>query len=137
MTREAPNSGHAIPVDYGPVPKEKPQSQNSERRRPLPCFIQEQRSITFKAVAQTAGISTAWLYEHERHQSPYHPPARCNRFPKRRKRSRHGNKHSPASKDTMIVALQKRCDKQAAEIEQLKQQVEVAYGLLYMQRKES
>jgi hypothetical protein len=31
----------------------------------LALLIQERRPITFKAVAQTAGISTAWLYEHE------------------------------------------------------------------------
>ena len=31
----------------------------------LALLIQEQRLITFKAVAQTAGISTAWLYEHD------------------------------------------------------------------------
>jgi hypothetical protein len=37
----------------------------------------------------------------------------------------------------MIAALQKRVREQAAEIEQLKQQVEVAYGLLAAQRKES
>jgi hypothetical protein len=44
---------------------------------------------------------------------------------------------SSASKDTMIAALQKRVREQAAEIEQLKKQVEVAYGLLAIQRKES
>jgi hypothetical protein len=44
---------------------------------------------------------------------------------------------SSASKDTMIAALQKRVREQAAEIEQLKQQVEVAYGLLATQMKES
>ena len=35
----------------------------------------------------------------------------------------------------MIAALQKRVREQAAEIEQLKKQVEVAYGLLAVQRK--
>jgi hypothetical protein len=33
----------------------------------------------------------------------------------------------------MIVALQKRVKEQAAEIQQLKQQVEVAYGLIHQQ----
>lgn len=37
---------------------------------------------------------------------------------------------SSTSKDTMIAALQKRVRERAAEIEQLKRQVEVAYGLL-------
>jgi hypothetical protein len=44
---------------------------------------------------------------------------------------------SSASKDTMIAALQKRVREQAVEIEQLKRQVEVAYGLLASQRGES
>jgi len=44
---------------------------------------------------------------------------------------------SSASKDTMIAALQKRVREQAAEIEQLQRQVEVAYGLLAAQRGES
>jgi hypothetical protein len=31
----------------------------------LALLLKEQRPITFKAVAQTAGISTAWLYGNE------------------------------------------------------------------------
>lgn len=40
---------------------------------------------------------------------------------------------SSASKDAMIAALLKRVKEQAAEIQKLKQQVEVAYGLLHQQ----
>ena len=91
----------------------------------LVLLIQEQRPITFKAVAQTAGISTAWLYEHEAVK------ARIIQLRAQQEQA------SSASKDTMIAALQKRVREQAAEIEQLKKQVEVAYGLLAVQRKES
>lgn len=41
-----------------------------------------------------------------------------------------GEQASNASKDAMIAALQKRVREQASEIEKLKQEVEVAYGLL-------
>ena len=40
---------------------------------------------------------------------------------------------SSASKEAVIAALQKRVREQAIEIAQLKQQVEVAYGLLSRQ----
>jgi hypothetical protein len=95
----------------------------------LALLIQEQRPITFKAVAQTAGISTAWLYEHEAikarimHLRTQQVPSVKGQLPQR-------EQASSASKDTMIAALQKRVREQAAEIEQLKRQVEVAYGLL-------
>jgi Family of unknown function (DUF6262) len=101
----------------------------------LALLIQEQRPITFKAVAQAAGISTAWLYEHEAikariiHLRAQQAPQSKGQIPLR-------EQASSASKDTMIAALQKRVREQAAEIEQLKQQVEVAYGLLAAQRKE-
>jgi hypothetical protein len=87
-------------------------------------------------VAQTAGISTAWLYEHEAikariiHLRAQPAPTAKGQIPPR-------EQASSASKDTMIATLQKRVREQAAEIEQLKQQVEVAYGLLAVQRKES
>jgi Family of unknown function (DUF6262) len=102
----------------------------------LALLIQEHRPITFKAVAQTASISTAWLYEHEAikariiHLRAQQAPKEPGKIPPR-------EQASSASKDTMIAALQKRIREQAAEIEQLKQQVEVAYGLLAAQRKES
>ncbi len=38
---------------------------------------------------------------------------------------------SSASKDAMIAALQKRVREQAAEIQELKKQLEAAYGPLY------
>jgi hypothetical protein len=101
----------------------------------LALLIQEQRPITFKAVAQTAGISTAWLYEHEAIKARI-IHLRAQQAPKAKVQIPPQGQASSASKDTMIAALQKRVREQAAEIEQLKQQVEVAYGLLATQRKE-
>jgi Family of unknown function (DUF6262) len=98
----------------------------------LTLLIKEQRPITFKAVAETAGISTAWLYGNEAiKQRIMHlraqqaPGARVNIPPR--------EQASSASKDAVIAALQKRVREQAAEIAQLKRQVEVVYGLLATQ----
>jgi Family of unknown function (DUF6262) len=102
----------------------------------LVLLIQEQRPITFKAVAQTAGISTAWLYEHEAVKARI-IHLRAQQAPKAKGQIPPQEQASSASKDIMIAALQKRVREQAAEIEQLKKQVEVAYGLLAVQRKES
>lgn len=98
----------------------------------LALLIQEQRPITFKAVAHAAGISTAWLYEHEAIKARIiHLRAQQSAQAKVQIPPR--EQASSSSKDTMIIALQKRVREQAAEIEQLKRQVEVAYGLLALQ----
>ncbi len=102
----------------------------------LAQLIQEQRPITFKAVAQAAGISTAWLYEHEAIKARI-MHLRAQQVPKAKGQTPPREQASSASKDTMIAALQKRVREQAVEIEQLKRQVEVAYGLLASQRGES
>jgi Family of unknown function (DUF6262) len=95
-------------------------------------LIKEQRPINFNTVAQTAGISTAWFYgnttikERIMHlRAELSPKAQIKIPPK--------EQASSASKDAMIAALQKRVKEQAAEIQKLKQQVEVAYGLLHRQ----
>jgi uncharacterized protein YceH (UPF0502 family) len=98
----------------------------------LALLIQEQRPITFKAVAQTAGISTAWLYEHEAikerimHLRSQQLPSAQVKIPPR-------EQASSASKDAMIAALRQRIQKLEKENHDLKQQVEVAYGLLHQQ----
>ena len=99
----------------------------------IALLIKEQRPINFKTVAQTAGISTAWLYEHEaikerimhlRSQQTHH--AAQVKIPAREQASN-------ASKDAMIAALRQRIQKLERENRDLKQQVEVAYGLLHQQ----
>jgi predicted DNA-binding transcriptional regulator AlpA len=76
----------------------------------LALLIQEQRPITFKAVAQTAGISTAWLYEHEAlkerimHLRSQQLPSAQVKIPPR-------EQASSASKDAMIAALRQRIQK--------------------------
>lgn len=95
----------------------------------LALLLKEQLPITFNAVAETAGISTAWLYGNEAiKQRIMH--LRAQQMPKTQQKIPLREQASNASKDAMIAALQKRVREQAAEIEKLKQQVEVAYGLL-------
>lgn len=98
----------------------------------LALLLKEQRAITFNAVAETAGISTAWLYGNEAiKQRIMH--LRSQQIPVAPAKIPPCEQASSASKDAIIVALQKRVREQATEIEQLKRQVEVAYGLLALQ----
>lgn len=96
----------------------------------IALLIREQRPINFKTVAETAGISTAWLYEHEAikeriiHLRAQHAPKAQIKLPPK-------EQASSASKDTMIVALRQRIQKLEKENRDLKRQVEVANGLLY------
>ncbi len=98
----------------------------------LALLIQEQRPITFKAVAEAAGISTAWLYEHEAIKARI-MHLRAQQVPKAPGRIPPQEQASSASKDTMIAALRQRIKKLEKENHHLKQQVEVAYGLLHQQ----
>jgi hypothetical protein len=98
----------------------------------LALLIQEQRPITFKAVAETAGISTAWLYEHEAIKERI-MHLRAQQTPKAQVKIPPREQASSASKDAMIAALRQRIQKLERENRDLKQQVEVAYGLLHQQ----
>ncbi len=85
-------------------------------------LLKEQRPVNFKTVAETAGISTAWLM----HLRTQQTPAVQVKIPPREQASN-------ASKDAMIAALRQRIQKLEKENRDLKQQVEVANGLLYQQ----
>jgi hypothetical protein len=93
-------------------------------------LLKEQHPVNFKTVAETAGISTAWLYGNEAlkqrimHLRLQQVPAVQIKIPRR-------EQASSASKDTMIAALRQRIKKLEEENRALKQQVEVANGLLY------
>jgi AcrR family transcriptional regulator len=95
----------------------------------LALLIQEQRPITFKAVAEMAGISTAWLYEHEGIKERI-MHLRADLSPKVQVKIPPREQASSASKDTMIAALRQRIQQLEQENRDLKRQVEVAYGLL-------
>jgi hypothetical protein len=95
----------------------------------IALLLREHRPITFKAVAETARVSTAWLYANEDiKQCILH--LRTQQTPETRATIPLREQASNASKDTMIAALQKRVKEQAAEIRELKRQLEVVYGQL-------
>lgn len=93
-------------------------------------LLKEQRPVNFKTVAETAGISTAWLYGNETlkqrimHLRLQQVPAVQIKIPQR-------EQASSASKDAMIAALRQRIKQLEEENRTLKRQVEVANGLLY------
>jgi hypothetical protein len=96
----------------------------------ITLLLKERRPINFKTVAQTAQISTAWLYANDEikmriiHLRSQEVPQAQVKIPLR-------DQASTASRDAMIAALQKRVREQATEIQELKKQLEVAYGPLY------
>lgn len=96
-------------------------------------LLKEQRPVNFKTVAETAGISTAWLYGNEAlkqrimHLRLQQQPAVQVKIPPK-------EQASSASKDAMIAALRQRVKKLEEENRTLKQQVEVANGLLYQRK---
>ena len=98
----------------------------------ITLLFKEQRPINFKTVAQTAGISTAWLYEHEVIKARI-MHLRAQQTPKAQLKIPPKEQASSASKDTMIAALRQRIQKLEKENYDLKRQVEVAYGLLHQQ----
>jgi len=96
-------------------------------------LLKEQRPVNFKAVAETAGISTAWLYANpDIKMRIIH--LRAQQTPKIQVKVPLREQASDASKDAMIAALRKRAKEQEAEIRELRRQLEVVYGQLHKQR---
>ncbi len=98
----------------------------------ITLLLKERRPINFKTVAQTAQISTAWLYANEEIKMRI-IHLRSQQLPKAQVKIPSREQASTASRDAMIAALQKRVREQADKIRELQQQLEVAYGSLYKQ----
>ena len=98
----------------------------------ITLLLKGQRPVNFKTVAETAGISTAWLYANEDLKMRI-IHLRAQQTPKMQVMIPPKEQASNASKDTIIVALRKRVKDQEEEIHQLKKQLEVAYGELSRQ----
>src|SRR5260370_38697973 len=102
-------------------------------------LLKEQRVINFKTVAETARVSTAWLYANEDVKARI-THLRSQQNPKAQVRIPPQQQASNASKDAVIKTLQKRIEalqnrvnKQADEIRELKGQLEIAHGQLQRQ----
>ncbi len=113
--------------------RKKAETTKRRAEEAIALLLKEQRPVNFKAVAETAHISTAWLYANEDlkmriiHLRTQQTPRAQVKIPLREQASN-------ASKDAMISALRKRAREQEAEIRKLRQQLEVAYGQLYKQQ---
>ncbi len=91
-------------------------------------LLQEGRPVNFNTVAETASVSTAWLYQHpEMRQRIEH--LRQQQSTRMIQPSK--TKTSDASKDAMLTALRQRVKQVEAENRELKRQLEVVYGQLY------
>lgn len=101
----------------------------------ITLLLREHRSVNFRTVAETAHISTAWLYANEDiKQRIIH--LRAQQSSKAQVKLPPKELASDASKDTVIAALRKRVKDQEEQIRELRRQVEVAYGLLSQQGEE-
>lgn len=112
----------------------------------IQILLKEKRPINFKTVAETAHVSTAWLYGQTDIRQQI-LGLRTQQEPKPKIVIPPHERASDASKDGVIAILRKRVQEQAEEIRKLKQQeneearqlrrqVEVAYGhlSLYQQK---
>jgi hypothetical protein len=91
-------------------------------------LLQEERSINFNTVAQTAGVSPAWLYQHPEMRQRIE---QLRAEPSTRMRRPSKTKTSDASKNAMLTALRQRVKQVEAENRDLKRQLEIVYGQLY------
>lgn len=96
----------------------------------ITLLLKEHRPINFKTVAETARISTAWLYANEAIKTRI-LHLRSQQAPKPQVKIPVREQASSASKDAVIAALQKRVRVQAERIKELEKQLEVAYKSLY------
>lgn len=104
--------------------QEKARATQHRVEEAIRILVKEKRTINFKTVAETAHVSTAWLYGNEDIKMRI-IHLRSQQVPKVQVRIPTQERASNASKDAMIAALQKRVKEQATEIRELKKQLEV------------
>lgn len=109
--------------------QEKARATQHRVEEAIRILVKEKRTINFKTVAETAHVSTAWLYGNEDikmriiHLRRQQDPKVQVRIPKQ-------DQASNASKDAIIAALQNRVKEQATKIRELEKQLEVTTGEL-------
>lgn len=110
--------------------RQKAEGTRQRAEEAIVLLLKEHRPINFKTVAETAQISTAWLYANEAIKMRI-LHLRSQQVPKAQVKIPVREQASSASKDAVIAALQKRVRAQAEKIKELEKQLEVAYGSLY------
>ncbi len=92
-------------------------------------LLAAKRPVTFKAVHEISGVSSAWLY---RHMSERIMHLREQTTGARRPSPQ--SRASDASKEAIIATLRDRVKKLEAENGELRRQLEVVYGQLSQRR---
>lgn len=98
----------------------------------IALFLREQRPITFTAVAAAAGVSSAWLYQHQDIKERI-MHLRAQQSPRAKAWVPPHERASDPSKDNVIKTLLERVKRVEADNRELRQQLEVAYGLIHAQ----
>lgn len=93
-------------------------------------LLREGCHINFVTVAETAKVSTSWLYQ----QSELVERINHLRGQKPQQRLPSTQRASDASKDSMIAALRQQLKELRSKNEVLNRQIEVAYGIAYGQQ---
>jgi hypothetical protein len=96
----------------------------------IALLVRDQRPITFRAVAQTAGVSSAWLYQHEEIKARI-AHLRAQQGPRAKVWVPPQERASESSKDNVIRMLTERLKRLETESRELRKQLEVVYGLVH------
>ena len=131
MTQQADQREHNV-EGLRRAAQQKAEMTRLRAEEAIALLLKQQRPVNFKTVAETAQISTAWLYSNEDikmqviHLRAQQAPQAQVKIPPREQATN-------ASKDAMIAALKTRVREQTEEILELRKQLEVAYESLYKQ----
>jgi hypothetical protein len=131
MTQQADQREHNV-EGLRRAAQQKAEMTRLRAEEAIALLLKQQRPVNFKTVAETAQISTAWLYSNEDikmqviHLRAQQTPQAQVKIPPREQATN-------ASKDAMIAALKTRVREQTEEILELRKQLEVAYESLYKQ----
>lgn len=105
--------------------KKKKKATIERTEKAIQQLIKENKPINFHSVAKAANVSVPWLYKEieikERIQQ-------LREQQKLKIKLDEGRKPSTASKDAIIVALRNKIKQKNKEIDELKEQLKVAYG---------
>lgn len=112
--------------------RERAQATQCRADEALALLVRDQRPITFRAVAAAAGVSSAWLYQHDAVKARI-MHLRAQQAPRATVWVPPQERASDESKDNLIRTLTERLKRVEAENRELRQQMEVAYGLVQAQ----
>lgn len=97
-------------------------------------LLREKQTVNFRTVSQVSRVSVAWLYRQPKIRARIEQLRQLTNQPKMQDvASASTTAISEASKNAMLISLRQRLKQVEAENQELKRQLEVAYGLVYKQ----